>query len=269
MATTFIDLTNQILRELNEVELTIASFPSAVGIQAHIKDCVNRAYLDIGIDEPKLPFLRLGMSGTSTSGYANITSPFDTDPMYGNVSIDTTAGTRWYKLKPTSSRPTEDYGAVDWNNFYLTTVGITNETAPYVSKNLKFTTIEDWKDFRRVSENADDSDQAVGGEPNLVIRSPDHSTFGLSPIPDKAYRVWFFAYQQITKLEEYDDEVLVPDMYTNVIVAKARYYCWQFKDNPQAAQFAMEDYKRQFDQMRSNLLDPHPTYIRDDRVRFI
>ena len=177
MATTFLDLTNRVLRELNEVELTSLNFANAVGIQAHIKDCINRAYLDITIDEPQWPFLAVAESGTS-------------DPMYGNVSVDTVAGTRWYELKPASSSINDDYGSVDWDNFYLTTIGVSGESAPYTAKNLRFLTIEEWKDFRRLPENLDDADAQNHGVPRNVIRSPDGRTFGLSPIPDKVYRVW-------------------------------------------------------------------------------
>tara|TARA_E500000081_G_scaffold155504_1_gene196991 strand:- start:26168 stop:26938 length:771 start_codon:yes stop_codon:yes gene_type:complete len=256
MAKTFLELTNIILREMNEVALTASTFVNAVGIQQHIKDCINRSYLDIILDEPQWPFLALGESGAS-------------DPMYGNVSVDTVAGTRWYELKASSSSVQDDYGSIDWDNFYLTTVGVGGETAPYVSKNLHFATTEDWTRFRRETENADDADQAVGGEPTHVIRSPDSRKFGLSPIPDKAYKVWFFAWTQPTELSNYTDTLVIPDTYTNVVLAKARYYCWQFKDNPQAASFALEDYLKSYDQMRSNLLEPTPTYITDDRVRFI
>ena len=171
MATTFLQLTNELLRELNEVVLTSSTFSSAVGIQAHAKDCINRSYLDIANEEPQWPFLATGESGA-------------TDPMYGNVSVDTVAGTRWYELKAASSSIINDYGSIDWDNFYLTTVSVSGESAPYVSKNLRFVTIEKWKDFRRARENADDADQAVGGVPNLVIRSPDSRKLGLSPIPD-------------------------------------------------------------------------------------
>jgi hypothetical protein len=58
-------------------------------------------------------------------------------------------------------------------------------------------------------------------------------------------------------------------MYTNVIIAKARYYMWQFKENPQSATFAMDDYKKGLRSMRENLLDPPISYIKDDRIRFI
>ena len=104
MAKTYLQLTNELLRELNEVVLTSSNFSSAIGIQAHAQDCINRAYLDMATEEPKLPFLATGRSGS-------------TDPMYGNVSVDTVAGTRWYELKPASSSLTTDYGAIEWENF--------------------------------------------------------------------------------------------------------------------------------------------------------
>ena len=255
MATTFLELTNELLRELNEVVLTSSTFSSAVGIQAHAKDCINRSYLDIVNEEPQWPFLATGESGA-------------TDPMYGNVSVDTVAGTRWYELKAASSSIINDYGSIDWDNFYLTTVSVSGESAPYVSKNLRFVTIEKWKDFRRARENADDADQAVGGEPNLVIRSPDSRKFGLSPIPDKVYKVWFFAYDLPTQLSAHSDAIVFPDLYKTVILSKARYYTHQFKDNPQMAAFALEDYRKGLKSMRENLIGTVPTFISDDRVRF-
>ena len=255
MATTFLQLTNELLRELNEVVLTSSTFSSAVGIQAHAKDCINRSYLDIVNEEPQWPFLATGESGA-------------TDPMYGNVSVDTVAGTRWYELKASSSSIINDYGSIDWDNFYLTTVSVSGESAPYVSKNLRFVTTEKWKDFRRAREIADDADQAVGGEPNLVIRSPDSRKFGLSPIPDKGYKVWFFAYDLPTQLSAHGDAIVFPDLYKTVILSKARYYTHQFKDNPQMAAFALEDYKKGLKSMRENLIGTVPTFMSDDRVRF-
>ena len=190
MATTYLQLTNELIRELNEVSLTSSTFASAIGIQQHVKDCVNRAYLDIVNEEPQWPFLSVAASGT-------------VDPFYGNVSVETTTGERWYTLKTGSTSLTTDYGYIDWDNFYMTTVGVAGETSPYTSKNLKYTTIEEWKDFYRVSENTDDADGQQYGEPRRVIKSPDNRKFGLSPIPDKAYAVWFFAYLLPTELNLY------------------------------------------------------------------
>ena len=178
---TYLNLTNELLRELNEVVLTSANFSSAIGIQGHAKDCINRAYSDIVMAEPQWAFLATGESGA-------------TDPFYGNVYVETVAGTRWYELKASSSSITADYGSVDWDNFYLTTIGVSGASTPYTSQNLKFITTEEWKDHLRESENIDDADSQTYGEPKFIIRSPDARKFGVSPIPDKVYRVWFFAW---------------------------------------------------------------------------
>ena len=74
MATNYLSLTNELIRELNEVALTASTFTNAKGIQQHIKDSVNKAYLDIVLEEPKGPFLSTAISGT-------------TNPMYGNVVV--------------------------------------------------------------------------------------------------------------------------------------------------------------------------------------
>ena len=58
-------------------------------------------------------------------------------------------------------------------------------------------------------------------------------------------------------------------MYRTVLLARGRYYIWQFKDNPQAASFALEDYRKGIGRMRSNLIEPTPVYMKDDRVRMI
>jgi hypothetical protein len=256
MATSYLDLTNELLRELNEVPLDSSNFVSAIGVQGHVKDSINKAYFDIINQEPQWPFLSAGESG-------------EIDPMYGNVYVETVIGQRYYELKPSSDSITTDYGSIDWDNFYLTTVGVTNETAPYVGRNLRYTTTEEWKSFRRVSENLDDADAQTFGEPDRVIRSPDARKFGLSPIPDKVYRIWFYAWNLPTKLVAYSDEITFPEMYSTVLLARARYYMHQFKDNPQAASFAADDYKKGLRSMRSNLIEPAPFYMTDDRVRLI
>ena len=120
----------------------------------------------------------------------------------------------------------------------------------------------------RDSENQDDADSQNFGEPQYVVRSPDHRKFGVSPIPDKVYNIHFYAYTIPTSLSAYSDAIVLPDQYSNVITAKARYYVWQFKESPQQASFALEAYKKGMRQMKSNLMNPAPTYITDDRIYF-
>jgi|TARA_B100001750_G_C15513002_1_gene604961 hypothetical protein len=253
---TFLNLTNELLREMNEVELASGSFSTATGIQAHVKDSINRAYLDIVNEEPQWPFLAVNMSGT-------------VDPLYGNVAVETVAGTRWYLLKSSSDSLTTDYGYIDWDNFYLTTVGVSGETAPYEARNLRFTTIEEWKDYFRIGEDLDDADAQNYGVPKRVIKSPDNRKFGLSPIPDKVYKIYFYAYVLPTELSLFGDETVFPNIYNTVLLNRARYYIYQFKESPQFSAFALEDYKKGLKLMKNNLMTPEPTIIKDDRVRFV
>ena len=197
----------------------------------------------------KWPFLSTGESGS-------------TDPMYGNVYIETVAGTRWYELKPASSSIVEDYGYIDWDNFLLTTVGVSGESAPYTIRNLRFTTIEEWKDYLRLAQNQDDADTQQYGVPDRIIRSPDSRNFGVSPIPDKVYRIWFYAYNQPTELSAHSDAIVV-------LIARTRYYVYQFKENPQMSAFSLEDYKRGLRLMKLHLMEPAPGYFKDDRMRFV
>ena len=189
--------------------------------------------------------------------------------MYGNAFIETVAGTRWYLLKSDSSSINTDYGSIDWDNFLLTTVGVSGESAPFTVKNLRFTTTEEWKDYFRVAQNKDDADTQNFGVPDRVIKSPDNRKFGLSPIPDKVYRIFFYAYNLPTELSAHSDQLVFPNTYKPVLLARARYYVHQFKENPQAAAFALEDYKRGLRLMKLNLTEQAPGYFKDDRIRFL
>ena len=255
MATTYLELTNEVLRELNEIPLTSANFTSAVGLQQFVKDSINKSIFDIANEEPQLPFLAVGESG-------------GTDPFYGNVTVASVAGTRWYELKASSSSLKDDYASIDWDDFYLTTINVSGETAPFVSKGLGFLSLADWKRYYRDSENVDDADAQSYGEPSRVIKSPDGRKFGLSPIPDKVYNIHFYAFDKPTKLSAHGDTVVFPEQYTNVITARARYYVWQFKESPQQAAFALDDYKKGMKYMKSNLMNPAPKYMTDDRTYF-
>jgi len=255
MATTYLDLTNEVLRELNEIPLTAASFADAIGFQKFVKDTVNKSIFDIANEEPQLPFFSAGVSGA-------------TDPFYGNVTVETVAGQRWYTLKAGSSSITTDYASIDWDDFYVTTINVSGETAPYVSKGLRFLTLDDWKRYYRDSENEDDANAQNHGEPKFVIESPDNRKFGLSPIPDKVYNVHFYAFVRPTALSAYDDTMVLPEQYSNIVTARMRYYVWQFKESPQQASFALDDYKKGLKYMKSNLMNPTPKYMTDDRTYF-
>ena len=255
MATTYLDLSNEVLRELNEVVLTSGSFASATGIQGFVKDAINKSLFDVANAEPQLPFFSAGVSGS-------------TDPFYGNVTVATVAGQRWYTLKASSSSITSDYAAVDWDDFYITTINVSGESAPYTSTGLKYLTLTYWNRYYRDAENADDANTQSYGEPKYVYKSPDHRKFGLSPIPVKVYNVHFYAFEKPTALSAYNDTIPMPEQYSNVLTARTRYYVHQFKENIQQAAMALDDYRKALRHMKSNLINPQPKYMTDDRRYF-
>jgi hypothetical protein len=79
MASTYLTLINNVLRDINEVELTSSSFSSSRGVQTSVKDFVNRSITDIINSELNWPFTRAQGSLDLTSGkqlyaYATIAS---------------------------------------------------------------------------------------------------------------------------------------------------------------------------------------------------
>ncbi len=94
---TYLTLTNRVLNDLNEVELTSANFSSSRGIQTSIKNFVNRALHDIYNELEELPSL------------------------HKETFYNTNAGQREYDL-PTADSPQSgdlQWRKIDWDTIYL------------------------------------------------------------------------------------------------------------------------------------------------------
>ena len=77
MATTYLTLTNRVLRELNETELTSSTFSSSRGIQTAIKDFVNKGIHDIYNETGEIPLLYSRTSQDLTVGDNEYDFPTD------------------------------------------------------------------------------------------------------------------------------------------------------------------------------------------------
>lgn len=252
MSTTYLSATNEILKELNEVELNTSNFNSSVGIHSFAKDIINRAYFDIINAEDEWPFLIEGVPE---------------EPFMGSLYIETVVGQRFYLLKTASADSRTDFKSVDWDNFYLTDYGVLGANEPYANRKLRYLSTEQFNTYRN-RENSTHFKSEGYSEPSRLIRSADNRYFGLSPIPDKVYRVYFNAWTQPTRLTIYSDEIVIPDSWINILYARARYYMWQFKESPQQAAFAMQEYEDGLLKMQRNLIDPTPDDMSDSRIRF-
>ena len=250
---TYLDLCNTILRELNEVELTSSTFSSALGIQKFVKDTINRAYFDICNAEDKWNFLSVG------------------DPLndyYGNAVIETVAGTRWYDLQSAQTLLNQ-YSFIDYDNIVLTEEGVSGKTAPFEVFKLQPLSLSNWQRLYGVQEAKDKSDTQSYGIPRRVIRGPANDKIGFSPIPDGVYKIYFYAYAQPTELTASTDTVVFPKQYTSVLLARARYYVHQFKDNMSQAQLSEVEFQKGLRTMREQLLEPFPVVMDDRRSVYV
>ncbi len=246
-------MTNELLVEINEPEVTTIS--GALGIQKFVANCVNRAYFDIVDAQDTWSWL----SSSATQGNYN-----------GNTYVETVAGQRWYLLKQGSSSVDTDFSNVGWDGFSLTEQGVSGKTEPYTIRNLPFVSLETWRDFYAEGEERDSSKATpTYGVPERIIRSEDNRHFGLSPVPNGVYRIYFYAYNRPSELTNDTDVVLFPAQYKPVLLARARYFIYQFKDNIAQTQLALDEYKKGLDKMIEQLNAPQPKYIEDDRRVFI
>ena len=77
MATTYLTLTNKVLRELNETELTSGTFASSRGIQTAVKDFVNKGINDIYNEAAEIPLLYARTTQNLTTGDNEYDFPTD------------------------------------------------------------------------------------------------------------------------------------------------------------------------------------------------
>ena len=68
MASTYLSLINNVLRDMNEVELTASSFATSRGIQTAVKDYINRSIDDIINSDTEWPFTVAQATITTTTG---------------------------------------------------------------------------------------------------------------------------------------------------------------------------------------------------------
>ena len=229
--TTFRDITNRALRDINEVPLTTVQFDNARGVQQFTKDAVNRAYFDIANESLEWPWLG--------------TSPVRVE---GTDILTLTAGVQWYDQSATALE-------VDWQTFYLTDKDpsvITSSPAD-TSVSLKYITYEQWARDYRDTDNQRTPDHR--GQPEYVIRHPTTGKIGFSPVPDgDAVYVEYFVWKTATAFTLSTDVLPFPEEFENVLLNRVRYYMWLFRENIEQAGFARHDYDTSLASMKRIML---------------
>ena len=104
------------------------------------------------------------------------------------------------------------------------------------------------------------------GRPLFVYRTPDHKSFGLSPIPKfDDYTVFYEYYKTHTELSAHGDTMDLPDIYAGVIVNRAKYYLYKLKNDVPMANISNAEYEEGVRRIRTEMLN-HIEYMKDTRV---
>jgi len=220
MASSYLTLINNVLRDLNEVELTSSSFSSSRGIQTAVKDYVNRAIDDIINSDTEWPF-------TVTA-----------------KTFTTTAGTRLYTR---SALSTTDTKTVDFDSFTFLEAADKKETT------LEYITYSEYLDnyHERDTDPTGDS-RAI---PVYVYQDPQDN-IGLSPVPDKStYTVKYYYYATHTALSGSTDTSIIPTRFETVITERARYYAFTLRGEVQNAQLSQAQFEKSIKRMRVELIN--------------
>ena len=94
----YLELTNAVLREINEVEITNVS--STRGVQSSVKDFINKAQRDIINSEVEWPFTVVNQSFTTVAGTAEYDRESDAKTVdYDSFTIQESADTAERTLK--------------------------------------------------------------------------------------------------------------------------------------------------------------------------
>lgn len=232
MGSTYLVLTNKLLRSFNEVELTSTNFSTAIGVHAAAKDFINYAIQWIYEQEVEWPF------------------------SYSRLTVDLVAGTYEYSLSASIIRP-------NWGSFRI------KEDIPsstYEARYLPYINYERFLVFGYLDrlKNATSDNR---GEPEFVANGPDNKVF-VGPLPpDVAYDLEYDGFLAATDLSVHGDTTSIPTIWDRVIIAKAREYMYAFRDNHELVAMEREKAKDGIRNMRTVLMNKYQN-VYDTRTDF-
>jgi len=229
MPTTFLELTNGLLRRLNEVEIASADFPNTRGIQSLAKDAVKSSISKINQMEFEWPF--------NASEHTEVVVP----------------GTSEYAWP-------SGFKVADWDSFHI----VAHSEIGAGTQRLRYINRDEW--YRNYRE-ADLTAATEGlSTPSMVF--PSHGTgYGITPSPDKAYTIRFRYFLNYTVLDAATDESRVPSAFDTTIIDGALYYMYMFKDNAESAARTLQVFTEGVKDLQSLYIN-HYDSVTDRRVNF-
>lgn len=223
MASTFLALTNKLLRRLNEVQVTSTGFADAKNTQAMAQDAIIAAIAEINTSETQWPW--------------------NTQTGTANVALNTLT----YSFPSTEVVP-------NWDTFRLL------QTTDVPAFPLTYMTSEEYyKYFRQFDIQAIDVVTGKGrSKPYYVYPVP--GGFGISPSPDTTYTINYEYYQTPAELVLHSDICSIPTVWDYVIINMALKHYYMYKDNTEQAGFWVSQAKESFNKMRASVVN-RPDYM--------
>ena len=214
---TFLSLTNELLRRLNEVQIDQADFPNVKNVQALAKDSINSSIRQMLQDAQEWPFTLVTYEQTLV------------------------AGTNAYNFPA-------DYSKADWDTFYIKQLTSENNTP----KKLNLITYDQYLTYYRSVEDL--SGETGRTDPDYVYMTQD-TKFGVTPVPDASYVVEYRYWKYPADLVAYDDTAVIPDRFKHVVIDGAMMYMMLFRSNEQSATMHSQKFEDGIKMMRRLVVD--------------
>jgi len=231
MAMTFLDLTNEVLRAFNQVELTVDNFGASRGIHSWAKDGVNNAIRIINTKAHGWPFNAVEHTESLLAGVYEYAWP-------------------------------NTFKTADWESFQIQgddTLGVGFDSLKLIERN------EFYKYYKDIADKGITSadDRSV---PASVFRTHGNG-FGIYPNPDKDYTLKYRYYKYSTTLSAHGDETNIPEQFRHVIIAGATKYFNKMFDGLPYVEREDYDFQDHLKHMRVLLINDD-IYMRDTRVKY-
>ena len=215
---TFLNITNELLRRLNEVTIDQDDFAGVRNVQALAKDAVNSSVRKIIQSAQEWPFTLATYEQTLT------------------------AGTGTYAFPSTLS-------SVDWESFYIKQLA-SKSNQPRKLAVIPYT---EYLETYRPGDDTGDSGSGIGVP--LRVYQTQEEKFGVTPVPDDAYVIEYKYWTFPTALSAYDDVCVIPDRFIHVVIVVVMMYMMRFRSNEQSAAVHQNDFVEGIKMMRRVLVD--------------
>lgn len=185
---------------MNETALTQSNFASATSFNQQAKDAVNAAIKDIIRKYQFWPFIKV------------------------QRTITTSSSTNEYSISQ----------ALAPINLYTAQIRKDNTaTPPIVQSALTYMDYNLYMRYRFPVDAQADSTQY--SQPQWFTRPTTGDTLIVSPWPDRAYTISYEVWEIPSDLVNFDDETVIPDQFIDILVNKAVWYAYMFRENLEAA----------------------------------